>query len=282
MTRYRRRPGRVGWIAAAIAIGIVFFVSPRAEAQSIRCLLFDLAPDSAYRITVAGTPQAIVSTSAQGVIAVDLTVGSGQTVRFLVVGSAPRPPSAPTGLTSAPSGPGCLQVDWNRNVEPDVVGYRLLYGPEGGTPTDSVDVGDRVSYRLCGLAEGTYTLWVRAIDATGLASPLSEPAVATVAGNGSGGTTPEVTIRPDGYWADDPARPLEVEPLPLGWTVRIYDVAGRRVRSFTNRESDGMRWTWDFRNDSGEPVPRALYLIRVFDEAGRVRGSGRFLVQRLP
>jgi hypothetical protein len=86
-------------------------------------------------------------------------------------------------------------------------------------------------------------------------------------------------IVPDGYWAHDPAKPLEIRDLPPGWTVRIFDTGGYEVRSFRNSEGTGVDWTWDFENDHGRRVAKSLYLIRIIDEAGSVRRSGRFVVR---
>lgn len=86
-------------------------------------------------------------------------------------------------------------------------------------------------------------------------------------------------IVPDGFWADEPTRPLEIRNLPLDWTIRIFDAAGTQVRRFRNTAADGLNWIWDFTNDSGQRVARALYLVRVTDNEGKVRQSGRFLVQ---
>jgi hypothetical protein len=89
-------------------------------------------------------------------------------------------------------------------------------------------------------------------------------------------------IVPDGFWANDPHRPLEVHNLPLSWTVRIYDAAGTPVRNFKNTAGEGYDWTWDFNNNRGRRVARAIYLVRVTDASGNVRQSGRFLVQTDP
>jgi len=86
-------------------------------------------------------------------------------------------------------------------------------------------------------------------------------------------------VVPDGFWANDPARPLEVRNLPISWTVRIFDTAGRRVREYTNNETDGLNWSWDFSNDHGQRVARAMYLVRITTSDGKVHSSGRFLVQ---
>jgi hypothetical protein len=87
------------------------------------------------------------------------------------------------------------------------------------------------------------------------------------------------SIVPDGFWADDRDRPLEVRNIPLKWTVRIFDTAGIQVRAFENVQGAGMDWVWDFTNDEGSRVVKSLYLVRVVDEDGVVRQSGRFVVQ---
>lgn len=86
-------------------------------------------------------------------------------------------------------------------------------------------------------------------------------------------------IVPDGYWVDDPNRPLEVRNLPLNWTVRIFNPAGVLVRAFENRAGSSTDWAWDFRNDAGMRVAKSLYLVRVVDENGAVQQAGRFVVQ---
>jgi hypothetical protein len=91
--------------------------------------------------------------------------------------------------------------------------------------------------------------------------------------------TDTAAIVPDGFWADDPTRPLEVRNLPRQWAVRIFDTAGFSVRRFDNTLSDGYNWTWDFTNDNGQRVAPALYLVRVTDGSGAVQTAGRFLVQ---
>jgi hypothetical protein len=89
-------------------------------------------------------------------------------------------------------------------------------------------------------------------------------------------------IVPNGFWANDTSRPLEVRNLPMSWAVRIFDTVGRSVRDYTNNTADGADWVWDFNNDHGQRVARALYLVRVTDPDGKVRQSGRFLVQSDP
>jgi hypothetical protein len=92
----------------------------------------------------------------------------------------------------------------------------------------------------------------------------------------------EGAIVPDGFWANDPTKPLEVRNLPMNWTVRIFDTAGALVRMYQNAIGEGYNWTWDFTNDHGRRVARAMYLVRVSDTGGGVRQSGRFVVQSDP
>jgi len=86
-------------------------------------------------------------------------------------------------------------------------------------------------------------------------------------------------VVPNGFWQNDPSRPMEVKNLPLSWTVRIFDAAGRLVREYKNDAADGQDWAWDFGNDYGQRVARGLYLVRVTGPDGEVHQSGRFLVQ---
>jgi len=86
-------------------------------------------------------------------------------------------------------------------------------------------------------------------------------------------------IVPDGYWAGAPDRPLEIRNLPARWSVYIFDTAGSLVRRFRNSTASSRDWVWDFSNDAGRRVVRALYMIRVVDAGGGVRRSGRFVVQ---
>jgi hypothetical protein len=95
-------------------------------------------------------------------------------------------------------------------------------------------------------------------------------AVASVEGRGA--------IVPDGFWAGDPSRPMEIRNLPRDWTVRIFDTAGHTVRRHVNTVADAT-WTWNFENEMGVRVAPALYLVRVTDGGGTLQRSGRFLVQ---
>jgi len=145
-------------------------------------------------------------------------------------------------------------------VEGDPSSVRIRYRPATAFPAEStvdvhVEACDRAQPPHCSTLD--YQFSVRAANAA-------------LAGNGA--------IVPDGYWANDAARPLEVRDLPAHWGVHIFDTAGASVRHHVNQNA-GATWMWDFRNDAGARVAPALYLVRVTDGSGAVKRSGRFLVQ---
>lgn len=68
-------------------------------------------------------------------------------------------------------------VEWDSNTEPDIAGYKVHYGPSGGSTT-VVDVGPASTFLLSGLEDGrAYRLAVSAYDSFGQESPLSDEVV---------------------------------------------------------------------------------------------------------
>jgi hypothetical protein len=147
-------------------------------------------------------------------------------------------------------------------VEGTPASARVSYRPDSAFPADSevqvrVQACDRAPTANCATPYD-YAFTVRAAT--------------TALAEGQG------AIVPNGYWASDPARPMEVRNLPRDWRVRIFDAAGLTVRHYENGV-EGATWTWDFTNDDGRRVAPALYLVRVTDDRGAVQTTGRFLVQ---
>lgn len=143
-----------------------------------------------------------------------------------------------------------------------------------GTPADA-----RIRYRPASsfLPQATVNVRVEACDRAGTPNCATldyhfavGAALASLEGPGA--------IVPDGYWAHDPARELEIRNLPRNWCVRIFDTSGATVRRHEST-AEGATWSWNFRNDEGRRVAPALYLVRVTDAGGAVQRSGRFLVQ---
>ena len=137
----------------------------------------------------------------------------------------------------------------------------------------------RVSYQPAPPFERgrTITVHVEACDRAGTPNCAAPYSFSFTVGNQALAEWPGAIV-PDGFWADDPARPMEIRNLPAEWNVRIFDATGTPVRRYANAQP-GLTWMWDFRNDSGERVAPALYLVRITDGSGAVQGTGRFLVQ---
>ncbi|MEO0107575.1 MAG: fibronectin type III domain-containing protein, partial [candidate division WOR-3 bacterium] len=60
---------------------------------------------------------------------------------------------------------GRLLASWAPNPEPDLAGYRLIWGRESSTYVETLDVGHACCYELAGLEDGvTYYAAVLAYD----------------------------------------------------------------------------------------------------------------------
>ncbi|NIM19915.1 MAG: hypothetical protein GTO51_06675 [Candidatus Latescibacteria bacterium] len=204
-----------------------------------------------------------------------------------VTNGSVQPPLPPQQVSASETSPGCVTVTWQAGGEPDIAGYYVYYDTlsvpgETSAYSDSVYAGSNTQREICDLLPKTYYFAVRTYTVSGMFSAYSVERSVRVLGPGLPKDPAALVpgqIIPDGYWANDATRPLEVRNLPLNWTVRIFNTAGFQVRGFTNGTQDGLDWTWDFTNDAGRKVARALYLVRVTDPSGNVKQSGRFLVR---
>ena len=65
-------------------------------------------------------------------------------------------------------------LEWDRNPEPDVVGYRVYYGSQSGAYSNNVDAGNNARVTLGNLSDATgYYFAVTALSNTGLESGYS-------------------------------------------------------------------------------------------------------------
>jgi hypothetical protein len=89
-------------------------------------------------------------------------------------------PIAPTGFELSDCGSGTsLEASWQANSEPDLAGYKLLWGTAPRAYTDSVALGPVTSYRIDGLQTDTcYYAIVVARDSSGFEGPPSSEASA--------------------------------------------------------------------------------------------------------
>lgn len=73
-----------------------------------------------------------------------------------------------------------VTLAWERNAEPDVLGYRIYYGIASRTYSRSIDVGNVTAYTVTGLGTGIYFFAVTAYNAAGLESGYSNEVWTTV------------------------------------------------------------------------------------------------------
>src|SRR5688572_4188349 len=67
-----------------------------------------------------------------------------------------------------------VTLAWNTNPEPDVAGYRIYFGAQGGTPTTTLDAGTSTNLVVTGLQEGaSYSFFATAYNSAGLESDFS-------------------------------------------------------------------------------------------------------------
>ncbi len=185
---------------------------------------------------------------------------------------------------------GATAVAANAAVEVDIsdAGLGVQLGSVdlvvNGTPVAFTVQGTpasvRISYRPSSpFASGSeVSVHVEACDRASTPN-CATPLDYTFTVEGYSGSASKGDIVPNGYWAGDPSKPLEVHNLPYAWQVHIFDAAGFAVRRFDNGQVEGYDWTWDFTNDGGQRVAPALYLVRVTDSKGSTQRTARFLVQ---
>jgi len=84
-------------------------------------------------------------------------------------------PSPPTGLAAVdPRTGGRIDLSWNANPENDILGYELYYGTTSQNYTNSLWVGNKLSYSLSGLQDYTvYYFALKAYNTSGLSSDFS-------------------------------------------------------------------------------------------------------------
>lgn len=95
---------------------------------------------------------------------------SGWVAAVLLVGTLPGIGWAVDTTT----GPYDVIIAWDRNPEPDVIGYRLLYGTQRGTYPNVVEAGNETSAMIPGTGPRTFYVVAIAYNTAGLESLPSE------------------------------------------------------------------------------------------------------------
>jgi fibronectin type 3 domain-containing protein len=106
-------------------------------------------------------------------------------------GGDTTPPAPPTGLVAA-AGDGFVDLQWVANGEADLWGYNLYVGTSSGAYGTPLNLGDRTSFQVDGLVNGTeYFFALTAYDSSGNESGYSAE-VTAVPVVGAGGSGPDM------------------------------------------------------------------------------------------
>jgi hypothetical protein len=163
--------------------------------------------------------------------------------RFVVRSTA----CALLGLALVPqvAAAGSVTLTWNANGEPDVAGYRLVYGTRPGDYTLEIDVRNRTTFTVTDLVSGRYYFAVKAYNTAGITSlPSSEL---------------QVTIPPPSE-SPPPADP-PTTASHLGYFAEGVEADGFETRfALLNPTDDPTAVTMIFEDDEGTEHTRALDL----------------------
>ena len=152
-------------------------------------------------------------------------------------GSDTQAPSAPSNLASTGTTASSVSLSWTASTDNvAVTGYQILRAPgaSGGTFTQ-VGTSTSTSFTNSGLTAGTtYRFQVRALDAAGNLSAVSNTVTAaTQTGGGSGGAcsiTPTMQTQWQTGYVIEPARVTNTSTATInGWTVTFTLPAGHSI-----------------------------------------------------
>src|SRR6187431_876068 len=88
--------------------------------------------------------------------------------------------SALTNVAITAAGVDAATASWDRNSEPDVVGYQLSYGTQSGVHTVAIDVGNVTTYQLNPPPGNRYYVVIQAYNTAGVLSAKSAEAILDV------------------------------------------------------------------------------------------------------
>ena len=73
-----------------------------------------------------------------------------------------------------------VKLEWDANTEGDLAGYKVYYGGESGSYSDTVDVGNVTFFTVTSLSEGLFFFAVTAYDTSGNESDFSNEVSADI------------------------------------------------------------------------------------------------------
>ena len=112
------------------------------------------------------------------------------------------------GLATVPAQAGSVSMAWDAGADPDLVGYRVFYGPAAGNYDQQIDVGLVTDHMVTGLTDcATWHVAVKALDSAGNVS-------AGFSNEISGWPRPTVATARRAPWLARARRPSVMHPVP--------------------------------------------------------------------
>jgi FlgD Ig-like domain/FG-GAP-like repeat len=197
---------------------------------------------------------------------------------------ANTPPTAPTNLAANVVGTHAT-FSWDPATDAQTPAAGLSYNLRVGTSPGAGDILSPMADGTTGFrripalgntnqstsrelelpAAGAYYWSVQAIDGAFAGSPFAPEANTGATAAPVVHESPAATLRgaPNPFSSGTSIRFGQPARGPV--TLRIYDVAGRRVRTLEDGELPAGQYTrtWDGRNDSGVPLPSGTYFARL-------------------
>ena len=190
-----------------------------------------LSANTTYRYQVRARDAAGNTSPVSNTVAITTTGGGGDT----------QPPSTPSSLSASATTSSSTNLAWNASTDNvGVTGYDILRAPgaSGGTFTQ-VATATGTSFVNTGLsANTTYRYQVRARDAAGNTSPVSNTVAITTTGGGGGGGC-SATLTAQSQWSNgyviQPVRVTNTGTSTItGWTVTFTLPAGHTITGSWN------------------------------------------------
>jgi hypothetical protein len=82
--------------------------------------------------------------------------------------------------SSIPAIAADVSLSWNPSSSPGVTGYRVYYGKSSRTYGTPIPIGNQTTYKVTGLADGTWYFSVTAIDGKGNESGFSNEVIKVI------------------------------------------------------------------------------------------------------
>jgi hypothetical protein len=187
------------------------------------------------------------------------------------------PPAPVAGLSATP-GPQGILLNWSPSPEPDVAGYIIYRGYEGGELSALTDVLiQTTSYVDMELIAGvTYSYAVTATDSFGNESAVAQSASATAPSVGPA-MTRLLAPFPDPCVKQALLR-FDIAERAAMYTLRIFDINGRLVKELGHGSAIPGQYSklWDLTGDGGERVAPGIYFSVLTTE--RASSSKKLLV----